>query len=469
MTDGETGGDASSAVLYYEADQTARDAIRTHEEWADVTIDAAADTSTALELLDERQYDALIVNPESLPADGESFATTVATDDPDLPVLLYTDLPSSDIDDELLSSATTLVEKGTRSENLRLLRDKVSAINVPMDGPGPGLLDTYKVLAEAARDGIYVLGGDGRLQYVNESMTALLGYDEETLVGMHSSRLMAPGELERGQQLIQEMIAAGESESDVFDMRFRTSDDEEVIVGLNFSIIYDEGTYAGIVGVARDVTKRREREWELERQNERLDQFASVVSHDLRNPLNVATLRLDLAMEECDSEHLDTVADAHDRMEELIESLLVLAREGETVTDREQVDLAAVATDCWAGVDVDDMTLAVDVDRTVRADESRLKQLFENLFCNAIDHGCETVRVGDLDDGFFVEDDGPGIPEDDREAVFEAGYSTTTDGLGFGLSIVKQMVESHGWEISITEGTDGGARFEITGLDPVMR
>ena len=467
MTEGELREGASPAVLYYEADRDARDAIRTHEEWADVTVDAIEDTSRALELLDQREYDAIIVNPASLSAADASFATALATDEPDLPVLLYTRLQSSDIDDELLSSATTLVEKGAVSENLGLLRDKVSAVNVAMDGSGPGMLDTYEVLVEAARDGIYVLGNDGRFQYVNQSMAGLLGYDEETLVGMHSSRVMTPGELERGQKLVQEMIAAGESESDVFDMIFQTSEGEEIIVGLNFTIIYDEGTYAGIVGVARNVTTRREREWELERQNERLDQFASVVSHDLRNPLNVATLRLDMAMEECESEHLEIVADAHDRMEELIESLLVLAREGDTVTDRERVDLSAIVADCWA--DTDDATLAVDVDWTVRADESRLKQLFENLFRNSVEHGGETVRVGELHNGFFVEDDGPGIPEDDREEVFEAGYSTTTDGLGFGLSIVKQMVESHGWEITLTEGTDGGARFEITGLDPVKR
>ena len=77
------------------------------------------------------------------------------------------------------------------------------------------------------------------------------------------------------------------------------------------------------------------------------------------------------------------------------------------------------------------------------------------------------VRVGGLDDGFFVEDDGPGIPPEDRDIVFERGYSTGTSGTGFGLSIVREIVEAHGWTISATESASGGARFEIHEVDTV--
>jgi signal transduction histidine kinase len=75
------------------------------------------------------------------------------------------------------------------------------------------------------------------------------------------------------------------------------------------------------------------------------------------------------------------------------------------------------------------------------------------------------VAVGDLDGGFFVEDDGSGIPETDRKQVFERSYTTSEDGTGFGLAIVEGIVEAHDWEIVVTEGADGGARFEITGVE----
>jgi signal transduction histidine kinase len=103
----------------------------------------------------------------------------------------------------------------------------------------------------------------------------------------------------------------------------------------------------------------------------------------------------------------------------------------------------------------------------VEADETGLQRLLENLFRNATEHGREadvTIRIGDLDTGFYIEDDGPGIPEEDRQTVFERGYSTTNSGTGFGLAIVEEIVDSHGWEIAITDGSDGGARFEITGV-----
>jgi signal transduction histidine kinase len=82
-----------------------------------------------------------------------------------------------------------------------------------------------------------------------------------------------------------------------------------------------------------------------------------------------------------------------------------------------------------------------------------------------------TVTVGTLPDdgGFYVEDDGPGIPEEIREGIFESGYTTSQRGTGFGLAIVEDIAEAHGWTVSIHEGRTGGARFEVEVLDPNPR
>ena len=210
---------------------------------------------------------------------------------------------------------------------------------------------------------------------------------------------------------------------------------------------------------------------ELERQNDRLEEFASVVSHDLRNPLNVAEGRVELARDDCDTPHLDIAARAHERMETLIDDLLTLAREGERVNETRPVELASVVESCWLNVDTANATLAVESDLTLQADESRLQQLIENLIRNAIDHGGNgvSVAVGDLDDGegFFVADDGPGIDPDEQAAVFDAGYSTSEGGTGFGLRIVEQVATAHGWEVRVTNDPDlGGARFEVSGVVP---
>jgi PAS domain S-box-containing protein len=212
--------------------------------------------------------------------------------------------------------------------------------------------------------------------------------------------------------------------------------------------------------------ERRQREVELREKNERLDQFASIVTHDLRNPLNVASGNLALAqdVDDVESPRLETVEEAHDRMATLIEEVLTLAREGEDAAELEETSLSGAAQTAWGNVETNGGQLAVQGDLTLDADESRLVQLLENLHRNAIDHAgpAPTVEVGPTEDGFYVEDDGPGIPEVERSNVMEAGYSTSDGGTGFGLGIVRQIAEAHGWSVDIVEGRDGGARFEFT-------
>jgi len=214
---------------------------------------------------------------------------------------------------------------------------------------------------------------------------------------------------------------------------------------------------------------RVERERELARQNERLADFAGVVAHDLRNPLNVAQGRLELAREECASDHLDAVEEAHGRMGALVEDVLTWAREGQAAEGIEAVDLSDLAESCWAGLEAGEASLVVEDDLTVRADLGRLRRVLENLFRNAVQHAgpAVQVRVGRLADGagFYVEDDGPGIPAEDRGAAFDPAHTTSPQGTGFGLPIVREIVAGHGWSIDLAESELGGARFEIRDVD----
>ncbi|AGN00797.1 multi-sensor signal transduction histidine kinase [Salinarchaeum sp. Harcht-Bsk1] len=228
---------------------------------------------------------------------------------------------------------------------------------------------------------------------------------------------------------------------------------------------------------------RLRHEEQLRERNERLDEFASLVSHDLRNPLTVATGHLELAREDCESEALETVETALSRMDDLIEELLTVARGDVDKLSTRPVSLPSVLEECTEVVDTNDATIESRTERTILADHQQLRQLLENLLANAVEHGSTspgsqapqdavesdndgvTITVGDLEDGFFVEDDGPGIPPERRDDVFELGNSTDDDGTGIGLHIVAQVAENHGWSVSVTEGSRGGARFEITGVE----
>ena len=214
-----------------------------------------------------------------------------------------------------------------------------------------------------------------------------------------------------------------------------------------------------------------------------VENVASVISHDLRNPLDVAKSRLRAGREFDEEEHFEHVARAHDRMERIIQDVLTLARGQDVVDPDETVDLDTVAREAWETVETETGTLTVDGPLpTTVADSDRVSRLFENLFRNSVEHGPGgdesvtgqqtdplTVTVGTLDDasaaGFYVEDDGVGIPASERDHVFEPGYSSDDHGTGLGLAIVARIADLHGWSCSVTEGTDGGARIEIRGLD----
>ncbi|RDZ66135.1 two-component sensor histidine kinase [Haloferax sp. Atlit-12N] len=234
----------------------------------------------------------------------------------------------------------------------------------------------------------------------------------------------------------------------------------------------DGDTYVQVAHL--DITDRKRAELEAEERAERLRNLARMLSHDLRNPLSVAVGYVEsLLDEEVDADRLEPVAGALDRMDDIITDALVLARH-DTVEDLSTVDLETRAAAAWEYVETGSAELAVADSAEFRADPGLLGHVFENLFRNSVEHGGTdhlTVTVGVLDGdsadatGFYVEDDGVGIPAEERDEVFEAGYTTGEEGTGLGLSIVAQAVHAHDWDIVVTEAEGGGARFEVTGVE----
>ena len=233
----------------------------------------------------------------------------------------------------------------------------------------------------------------------------------------------------------------------------------------------DEGLVIEINGAVTDITEQKRREQELARERDRLDEFASFISHDLRNPLSVAKGYVEMAKRECDSAALTTVDDSLNRIDELTKDLLTLAREGEAVGETSVVSLASLSQRCWENVTGSDARIETVTDLSIHADPSRLSTLFENLYRNAITHGKPdvTVTVGELDaaNGFYVADDGVGIDDAEHDRLFDRGYSTESGGTGFGLAIVKQIAEAHGWDIRARESASGGTRFDVVGVEVV--
>jgi|AntDeeMinimDraft_4_1070355.scaffolds.fasta_scaffold00980_9 signal transduction histidine kinase len=279
--------------------------------------------------------------------------------------------------------------------------------------------------------------------------------------------------------------AVMESEESVVDevVESTTNLGETIFTSTTKAPRYDDvGDVVGIVGVTMDVTDRLSYERELERQNDRLEEFTEVLAHDLRNPLSVATACVGVLREEDDDPTVEKADAALDRMSTIISRLRTFVVQGRTVESPDPVDVETVARDAWRAVQTAEASLDVPAAQTIRADPDRLCRLLENVYQNAVRHGGSdvSVTVGDLVDGFYVADDGPGIPADTREQVFERGFSTSEDGTGFGLAIVRNIVEAHNWSVAVTDAADGdgsdartesaggkrhgsgGARFEFT-------
>ncbi|GAA0673316.1 PAS domain-containing sensor histidine kinase [Natronoarchaeum mannanilyticum] len=257
----------------------------------------------------------------------------------------------------------------------------------------------------------------------------------------------------------------------------------------------EDGEVRGLVGVSRKITERKRAQQELRRKTERLAEFADVVSTDIRTPLNVARERVELAKAADEKraadpdarsqvdpdEHVDEIADAVDRANGIIDDVLALSRQDGSELETEPLRLNSVALAAWQDVDAPAATLELpDGEPVLRANRAQCRRLLANLFQNAVTHAEDTesggetaarhnpavsIVVGVTEDGFAVEDDGPGIPPEDRDRVFDPSYATGEDGTGFGLTIVEEIADAHGWTVSIGESDETGARFEIEGVD----
>jgi PAS domain S-box-containing protein len=351
-------------------------------------------------------------------------------------------LPVTDDDGDVMSGMVVsqdVTERKEREKRLRQAREK------------------YHELFNSMNDTAWVIGTDGGILDVNDAAVDVLSYSRDELRSMKVHEVDPVVDESEGDSLVERVI---EEEKTVFETVHETKDGERIPVEISSSpITYDAET--AILSIGRDISDREER-------RKRLKEVASVVSHDLRNPLNVAQARLELAREEGDDEHFDAADDALGRMERMVDDVLTLARMGGEAEETEWVDLETVVMESWRSVEAPDATVTVEDDLTVAADRGRLQRLLENLFGNAVQHGSTagyvTVTVGGLAEGFYVEDDGIGVPPEERDEVFSVGYSTTSDGTGFGLATVEQVAEAHGWNVRITRGDGGGARFEFRGV-----
>jgi len=328
--------------------------------------------------------------------------------------------------------------------------------------------DFYQTLVENAAEGMLTIDEQSNIVYANPALEDILGYSPDELIGSSKMKII-PERLEPVHAAaLDSYVETGERniDWDGIELPALHKDGHEVPTLISLRE-HEHGGDRYFTGIIRDITERRRRENQLQDQRDRLDEFADILTHDIRNPLSIAQGYTEIAQEHHESPELEKVSDSLSRIDDLVDDVLELSKEGRSIGDTEPVDIEDCIHESWDSVETHHATLRIEDEfGSITADKSRLKELLGNLFRNAIDHGGEnvTVRVGSLPEepGLYVADNGPGISKSIRTEVFDHGYSSNEEGTGYGLSIVHQIVEGHGWEINTTESSEGGARFEIT-------
>ena len=499
-------------------------ALREHLEGARVL--SAPDADAGFEVLESRRIDCLVSTYRLPEGDGLTFFGAVREEYPDLPFVLFAGADDADLARRAISAGVAgYVRRGAGEEQYVVLAHRIRTAIEASPSAGDRIereevsrelqefRDRYRLLFEKSQDAIALVEFEGKTPHIaeiNEPFRTLFEPPGEGIVGKPLDDVVAAESQREEAENVSQRVRQGTYLSG--ELERMTVDGPRDFLWQAVPLTDPAtGEVTRAFAIYRDVSALRERERALERERDRLDEFASIVSHDLRNPLQVARSHLEIARDTGGEDHFDTIERSLRRMETLLEDLLVLAREDGTVDGTEPIDIAALVETCWREDIAGNGSLDLRTDRTVMAEQSRLRQLFSNLLGNAVEHGSTSpdsqarqdalehgspeqsvsrdcaagpgvgegeppgstdgveITVGDLPGGFYVADDGPGIPAEEREQVFESGYSTSDDGTGFGLSIVAEIAEAHGWAVDVVDADGGGARFEITGVDVVER
>ncbi|MFC4437863.1 MULTISPECIES: PAS domain-containing protein [Natrialbaceae] len=269
-----------------------------------------------------------------------------------------------------------------------------------------------------------------------------------------------------------------------FDCRITRADGEQRVIAAQGVFYYDEGEPVRAVGVVQDVTEQKAHERQLEKSNQRLEQFAYAASHDLQEPLRMVSSYLSLIerryggeLDDDAEEFLEFAVDGADRMREMVDGLLEYSRVDTQGDPLEPVDLASlvenVREDLQMQIAESDAQITTEDLPPVMGDDSQLRQVFQNLISNAIAYsGTEPPRIHIEADRrgrkwmLSVRDEGIGIDPDNQDRVFEVFQRLHSrenhSGTGIGLALCQRIVERHDGRIWVDSEPGEGSTFSFT-------
>lgn len=336
--------------------------------------------------------------------------------------------------------------------------------------------EKYRLLFATSPESISILDLDGNFVECNKATEKIAGMPREDLIGksLLELSLLEDEDLSMCKNLISLMLN-GESVEPV-EISLHYQDGRELWVEIHPSLIKEKGEVTSIQVITRDVTERKHMEQEMISRNRELNDFASRVSHDLKSPINLLAGYCSAIQEapELFDEYFGRVMNLSEKMVSFVDRMLALSRAGRVIQEKRNIHLAPLVDRVVSSIDTNGESYEITVvppDAEIYGDGKTLEQVFSNLIQNSmhfIDPLKEKLRIeikvrkNDKHTLITFEDNGLGIKKEDLANIFGAGYSTRKNGNGFGLAIIKKIIQAHGGSIEAhSRGENKGARFEI--------
>jgi PAS domain S-box-containing protein len=469
------GSDADIRILHIDDDveflDLSKDFLEGNHE--DLIVETETAVQSGLDRVQDDSFDCVVCDYNMPSMNGFEVLESVREDHPDLPFILFTGKGSEEVASEAISAGVTdYLQKEVGPDQYTVLANRIrnAVSQTRAERQIEETRDFYQKILDYSSDFVIIVDPSGTIEYVSPAVQRVMGYPAEKLVGTNSFEFPHPDDRERAYEALERVLENPRKEQTV-EYRAQHADGSWRWIEVRGQSLLDDPIINGIMVNVRDITERKQREQDLQTERDRLEDLTSFLEHDVRSQLNIIRGRVELAEDDIGEKHHDAVVRAVTRIEEMFENVMALAEGTDLISEQRAVSLDTVVVESWPDREEASLEREIDPGFRFEADPKRLQSLLENLLQNAIKHaGPEvTVNVGTLDDeaGFYVADDGPGIPDEEVDAVFDSDYTTSDGQSGLGLTIVQQIVEAHDWEIRLTDSRSGGAGFEITGIEVV--
>lgn len=441
------------------------------EKAGDFSVETARSAREAIGKMAENEFDVVVSDYKMDDIDGIQFLKTLRNQGNDIPFIILTGKGREDVAADALNyGADFYVEK--TSDTVPMFRELANLVNqsVIRRNAEKRAKDTeriFSLLADNTADLIYriALKPDLRITYINAAAERMSGYTPQEYYAdpTITYRVVHPDDLAK----TEEAFAHPERFKDPFVMRWVHKNGKVYWSEDLFIPVRDrKGDIVEIIGIARDITERVEAEAALREANRKLNLLSSVIRHDIMNRITGIYVWIDMSRKSQDPAKIREYVDKIDEAGAAIKQILDFSAKysGLGMKGREWVDLQEIASRNHFGMPMSGIGLNVELEGLRVLADPMLGMVFRNLIENSVRHGGNVTRIWvhwhkeDKGARIVIEDDGTGVPVEDKSRIFERGIGR---GTGYGLFFAREILSISGMKITETGETGKGARFEI--------